>query len=96
MTDDTLTQGDENNFVSSPNPQNGRYQVRVIPEKCIGAASCVAVAMKTFALNQKLIAYVLPTADEDNDDDKLLAAQSCPTGAIEIIDTVTGEKIWPR
>jgi len=84
------------NYISSDKPTNGRYQVRVIPDKCIGAASCVAVAMKTFALNKKQIAYVLPTADDDNDDDKLLAAQSCPTAAIEIIDTVTGEKVWPR
>lgn len=84
------------NYISTPTPKNGRYQVRVIPSKCISAASCVAVAMKTFALNKKQIAYVLETSDEDNDDDKLLAAQSCPTGAIEIIDTKTGEKIWPR
>lgn len=84
------------NFESTPQPQNGRYQVRVIPDKCIGAASCVAVAMKTFALNKQLIAYVLPTSDEDEDDAKLLAAQSCPTAAIEVIDTRTGEKVWPR
>ena len=90
MSDKTL------NLISSAKPKNGRYQVRVIPEKCISAGSCVAVAMKTFALDKKGIAYVLATADEDNDDDKLLAAQSCPTGAIEVIDTVTGEKIWPR
>lgn len=87
---------DNYNYVSTPQPKNGRYQVRVIPEKCIGAASCVAVAMKTFALNKKLIAYVLPTSDQDEDDAKLLAAQSCPTAAIEVIDTKTGEKIWPR
>ena len=84
------------NFVSTDQPQNGRYQVRVVPEKCIGAASCVAVAMKTFAMNKKQIAYVLPTADEDEDDAKLLAAQSCPTAAIEVIDTKTGAKVWPR
>lgn len=87
---------DEQNYVSSDKPRNGRYQVRVLPEKCIGAASCVAVAMKTFALNKDKIAYVLPTADQDEDDAKLLAAQSCPTAAIEVIDTKTGEKIWPR
>ena len=84
------------NLISSPNPKNGRYQVKVIPGKCISAASCVAVAMKTFDLDDKDIAYVLETADEDNDEDKLLAAQSCPTGAIEVIDTKTGEKVWPR
>lgn len=89
-------QSDDYNYVSTDNPQNGRYQVRVVPEKCIGAASCVAVAMKTFAMNKKQIAYVLDTSEADDDDAKLLAAQSCPTGAIEVIDTKTGDKVWPR
>lgn len=73
-----------------------RYQVNVIEEKCISAASCVAVAMKTFAMNNQAIAYVLPDAHGDSEDDVLLAAQSCPTGAIEVIDTVTGQKVWPQ
>lgn len=73
-----------------------RYKVRVIRDKCIGAGSCVAVAMKTFALDNENIAIVLDTAEEDSDEDQLLAAQSCPTAAIEVIDTVTGEVVWPR
>lgn len=76
--------------------KNNRYQVKVIRDKCIGAGSCVAVAMKTFALDKDNIAVVLPTSDQDSDDDKLLAAQSCPTAAIEVVDTVTGEKVWPK
>jgi ferredoxin len=72
------------------------YKVNVIRDKCIGAGSCVAVAMKTFVLDNENKAVVLPTADEDSDDDKLLAAQSCPTAAIEVIDMDTGEKIWPK
>ena len=74
----------------------GRYKVTVIRDKCISAGSCVAVAMKTFALDKEGIALVLDTENEENDEDKLLAAQSCPTAAIEVIDTVTGEKVWPR
>lgn len=73
-----------------------RYEVKVIADKCIGAGSCVAVAMKTFVLNKNNIAEVLPTADEDSDEDKLLAAQSCPTAAIEVVDKVTGEVVWPK
>lgn len=73
-----------------------RYQVKVIEEKCIGAASCVAVAIKTFGLDKHNIAYVKPSAQGDSEEDVLLAAQSCPTGAIEVIDTLTGEKVWPK
>ncbi len=80
---------------SDKEPITTKYQVKVDPDKCIGAASCVAVAVKTFLLNQDNKAEVL---DQDGDDDqaKMLAAQSCPTGAIEIYDTATGEKVWPK
>lgn len=74
----------------------GKYQVRVINEKCIGAASCVAVAPKAFKLNEQQIAEVLASASEESDENLLLAAQSCPTMAIEIIDSETGKKVWPR
>lgn len=75
---------------------SGRYRVVVIKEKCIGAGSCVAVAPKTFKLDDHQIAQVLPTIDTELDDSLLLAAQSCPTSAIEVYDTVTNEKIWPK
>jgi ferredoxin len=74
----------------------GKYQVRVINEKCIGAASCVAVAPKAFKLNEQQIAEVLASASEESDENLLLSAQSCPTMAIEIIDSETGKKVWPR
>jgi len=75
--------------------QAGKYEVRVIRDKCIGAASCVAIANKTFDLDEENIAIIL---DQHGDDDetRLLAAQSCPTAAIEVIDTETGEMVWPR
>lgn len=74
----------------------GKYKVRVIASKCIGAASCVAVAPKAFRLNDQQIAEILPTIGEESDENLLLAAQSCPTLAIEVIDTETGEKVWPK
>lgn len=76
-------------------PYKSRYQVKVINDKCIGAASCVAVAAMTFKMNDLNIAEVIDQ-DGNVDEEKLLAAQSCPTAAIEVIDTQTGEKIWPK
>lgn len=72
-----------------------KYQVKVLTDKCIGAASCVAVAAMTFKLDQLNKAVVIDQ-DGNSDADKLLSAQSCPTAAIEVVDTSTGEKIWPR
>lgn len=80
---------------SEKKPVKSRYQVKVINDKCIGAASCVAVAAMTFRLNDQNKAEVVDQ-DGNVDEEKLLSAQSCPTAAIEVIDTQTGEKIWPK
>lgn len=74
----------------------GKYQVKVIRDKCIGAASCVAIAPKAFKLDDKQIAIMLPTVGEESDDNLLLGAQSCPTAAIIVEDKETGEQVWPK
>lgn len=71
-----------------------KYKVEVIRDKCIGAASCVAIAPKTFALDAEQKAVLI--GDDDLDDVKLLAAQSCPTAAIVVTNTETGEQVWPK
>lgn len=71
------------------------YKPVVLRDKCIGAASCVAVAPKTFKLDDQNKAVIIKsTGDKDADDTILLAAQSCPTAAIEVYDE-SGKKIWP-
>jgi len=75
--------------------QIGKYRVEVIRDKCIGAASCVAIAPAVFALDETDIAIIL-SQDGNDDDTKLLAAQSCPTAAIIVTDITTGEQVWPR
>lgn len=74
--------------------QVGKYHVRVINEKCIGAASCAAIAPGTYEMNEENIAVVI-SQNGDPDDMKLLGAQSCPTAAIIVTDTETGEQVWP-
>ncbi len=72
----------------------GKYEVKVIREKCISAASCVAIAPQTFDLDEEELAIII---DQHGDDDetRLLAAQSCPTAAIIVTDTTTGKQVWP-
>ncbi len=72
----------------------GKYKVEVIRDKCISAASCVAIAPKVFQLDEEGIAIIISQDDED-DDTKLLAAQSCPTAAIIVTNIETGEQVWP-
>lgn len=71
----------------------GKYKVSVIRSKCIGAASCVAIAPKVFGLDDKNLAFVI--SEDELDDMKLLAAQSCPTAAITVTDIESGQLVWP-
>ncbi|MBP7700451.1 ferredoxin [Candidatus Woesebacteria bacterium] len=75
--------------------QIGKYKVEVIRSKCISAGSCEAIAPGVFELDEEGIAVVI-SQDGNSDEEKLLAAQSCPTNAIVITDTETGEQVWPK
>ncbi|MDA1334566.1 MAG: ferredoxin [bacterium] len=68
-------------------------RIYVDRDKCIGAASCVAIAPGVFELDDENKAVV---KDEQGADDEtiLLAAQSCPTQAIVLFDSA-GNQIFP-
>jgi len=48
-----------NNNHNKTNSKNSNYLVEVDRSKCIGAATCVALAPKTFRLDQDQIAALL-------------------------------------
>ncbi|MBD3250383.1 MAG: hypothetical protein GF381_02335 [Candidatus Pacebacteria bacterium] len=72
-----------------------QYQVQVDRSKCISAASCIALAPQTFQLDDQELAKVI-CQNCDSDQAKLLAAQSCPTGAIKVKKIDNKEVIWPK
>lgn len=72
--------------------QIGKYEVRVIQSKCIAAASCVAISPTLFKLNEQNLAEMIE-GGSDELDNIMLAAQSCPTGAIEIYEG--DQRVWP-
>lgn len=53
---------------------------------CIGAATCIALAEKTFALDAEAKAVILDSAHEDAKEAILDAARACPVAAIFIED----------
>ena len=71
-----------------------KITIKVDPDLCIGAASCVALAMKTFALDSENKAIIL---EENGDLPEAikLAAESCPTKAIILENVETGEQEYP-
>lgn len=91
--------------MDAPNPQDPQkpsgpvsvrnWKVRVDRDLCIGAATCVAIAAKTFALDQQSKAVILNSAGEEDDNTILDAARGCPVAAI-IIEDANGNKIFPK
>lgn len=71
-----------------------KWKVAVDRNLCIGAASCVALAMKTFQLDAENKAVVME-GEGDPPETVMLAAQSCPTKAIILTDEATGKQEYP-
>ena len=61
---------------------------------CIGAATCVAIAPKAWALDDQAKAIILDSADSESDETLLEAAKGCPVMAI-IISDESGKQIFP-
>jgi ferredoxin len=62
---------------------------------CIGAATCIAIAPKTFVLDSEAKAIYLATSPEDSDETIIDAAKGCPVAAI-IIEDENGNRIFPK
>jgi ferredoxin len=71
------------------------HKVVVDRKTCIGAATCIVVAPDGFELDKDNIALVKPNAEAIDDETLLMAAQSCPTGAIFLYDE-NNVQIFPK
>lgn len=72
----------------------GKYTVTVDRNLCIGAASCIAIAPKTFVLDDEAKAVFAPTAGEESEETILDSAKACPVAAI-IIHDEAGKQVYP-
>jgi ferredoxin/uncharacterized protein YuzE len=84
--------------------REGGIKVEVEADKCLGFGSCVIVSPDVFRLDERpgqgvfrsrAKLDVLDEAGGKDYENLLIAAQSCPTQAITIIDRKTGRKIYP-
>jgi len=71
-----------------------KLTMRIDRNLCIGAATCVAIAPKAWALDDEAKAIILDTSDEETDDTLLEAAKGCPVMAIFITDE-SGKQLYP-
>lgn len=84
----------DENKPSGPVKTRG-YKVYVDRSLCIGAATCIAISEKTFALDTEAKAVILKTADEEKIETIIDAAKACPVAAI-IIEDEKGNRIFPK
>ncbi len=84
--------------------REGGMKVEVDADKCLGFGSCVIVSPDVFRLDERpgkgvfrsqAKLDVLDEAGGKDFENLLIAAQSCPTQAITIIDRKTGKRIYP-
>lgn len=84
----------------------GRYKIVYDRTGCIGAGTCEALDPEDFVLVEDGLADLKDADDEsggiwekeipdDRKDDALEAAKGCPVNVIKIIDTETGDQIYP-
>lgn len=90
----------DNQQLKDPQNPSGPVQVRnlkvhVDRDLCIGAATCVAIAPKTFVLDSEAKAIILSSVDQDSDNVIIDAAKGCPVAAI-IIEDDKGQRIFPQ
>jgi ferredoxin len=68
--------------------------MRIDRNLCIGAATCIAIAPKAWALDDEAKAIILDTAGEESDQTLIEAAKGCPVAAIYLTDD-TGKQVFP-
>lgn len=73
----------------------GKLRVHVDRDMCIGAATCIAVAPKTYILDSEAKAIFLQSATEEAPETIIESAKACPVAAIIITDE-TGKKVFPE
>lgn len=71
-----------------------KLTMRIDRSLCIGAATCVAIAPKAWALDDEAKAIILDSVAEETDETLLEAAKGCPVMAIFITDE-NGKQLYP-
>lgn len=90
----------DNQNLKDPQNPSGPVKVRnlkvwVDRNLCIGAATCIAVAPKTFVLDSEAKAVILTSVDEETDETIIDGAKACPVAAV-IIEDDKGNRIFPK
>ncbi|MBU0640008.1 MAG: ferredoxin [Planctomycetes bacterium] len=72
-----------------------KYRIEIDRETCIGDGACTNEAPETLEMDDENIA-VVKDPEGNSDEEVKAAAECCPTDAITLYDTESGEKVWPE
>jgi len=72
-----------------------KLKIIIDREECIGDGMCVNEAPETFELDEESKA-ILKDGSTDEREAILDAARCCPVDVITVIDTETGQKLYPE
>lgn len=72
-----------------------KLEIIIDRDECIGDGACCSDAPGTFEMDDENIA-ILKTPWTDDREAILEAARNCPTEAITVKDTATGEQLFPE
>jgi ferredoxin len=71
-----------------------KLTLRIDRDLCIGAATCIAIAPKAWALDDEAKAILLDTGIDETDEILIESAKACPVAAIFVTDE-KGKQIFP-
>jgi ferredoxin len=71
-----------------------KLTIRIDRDLCIGAATCIAIAPKAWALDDEAKAIILDTGIQETDEILIESAKACPVAAIFVTDE-KGKQIFP-
>ena len=74
----------------APTPVPSQLHIAVDHERCVGNGMCLTFAPGVFAHNSRRQSEVVD-AQGDTVEDVIIAAENCPTAAIEVRDALTGK-----
>jgi ferredoxin len=75
-------------------PMQRKLKVSVDHNRCVGNGTCLTLAPHVFAHNQDRQSIVIDPAG-DPEAQVLEAAENCPVSAITVVDSETGEQLFP-
>jgi ferredoxin len=69
-----------------------KYRALIDSRLCVGTSNCAEAAPSAYEMDDRSAPHPLAGA---SDDGLLAGAEACPVGAIRVVDSTTGQQVYP-